>query len=35
MKMLTEETAEKMLGNELDRLWEMRRKKEEGLPYIL
>lgn len=35
MKMFTEETAEKMLGNELDRLWEMRRKKEEGLPYIL
>lgn len=31
MKMFTEETAEKMLGNELDRLWEMRRKKEEGL----
>ena len=31
MKMLTEETAEKMLGNELDRLWEMRRKNEEGL----
>ena len=31
MKMFTEETAEKMLQNELDRLWEMRRKKEEGL----
>ena len=31
MKMFTEETPEKMLGNELDRLWEMQRKRAEGL----